>query len=31
MPADVDDTNMVLTIQNATKVFNETQKFRNVA
>lgn len=26
-PADVDDTNMVLTIQNATKVFNETQKF----
>ena len=30
-PADVDDTNMVLTIQNATKVFNETQKFRNVA
>ena len=27
MPADVDDTNMVLTIQNATKVFNETQKF----
>lgn len=26
-PADVMDTNMVLTIQNATKVFNETQKF----
>lgn len=26
-PADVDETNMVLTIQNATKVFNETQKF----
>lgn len=26
-PADVDDTNMVLTIQNATQVFNETQKF----
>lgn len=26
-PADVDDTNMILTIQNATKVFNETQKF----
>lgn len=26
-PADVLDTNMVLTIQNATKVFNETQKF----
>jgi hypothetical protein len=26
-PADVSDTNMVLTIQNATKVFNETQKF----
>lgn len=24
-PADVDDTNMVLTIQNATKVFNETR------
>lgn len=26
-PADVMDTNMVLTIQNATQVFNETQKF----
>ena len=26
-PADVLDTNMVLTIQNATKVFNEEQKF----
>ena len=26
-PADVDETNMVLTIQNATKVFNESQKF----
>lgn len=26
-PADVIDTNMVLTIQNATQVFNETQKF----
>lgn len=26
-PADVMDTNMVLTIQNATKVFNEEQKF----
>lgn len=26
-PADVMDTNMTLTIQNATKVFNETQKF----
>lgn len=26
-PADVDDTNMIMTIQNATKVFNETQKF----
>lgn len=26
-PADVDDTNMILTIQNATKVYNETQKF----
>lgn len=26
-PADVMDTNMVLSIQNATKVFNETQKF----
>lgn len=26
-PADVDETNMVLTIQNATKVFNEEQKF----
>lgn len=26
-PADMDDTNQVLTIQNATKVFNETQKF----
>ena len=26
-PADVLDTNMILTIQNATQVFNETQKF----
>lgn len=26
-PADVMDTNMILTIQNATKVFNEEQKF----
>ena len=26
-PADVDETNMVLTIQNATKAFNESQKF----
>ena len=26
-PADVMDTNMILTIQNATQVFNETQKF----
>lgn len=26
-PADMDDTNQVLTITNATKVFNETQKF----
>ena len=26
-PADVLDTNMILTIQNATKVFNEEQKF----
>ena len=26
-PADVDDTNMILTIQNATQVFNQTQKF----
>ena len=26
-PADMDETNQVLTIQNATKVFNETQKF----
>ena len=26
-PADVDDTNMILTIENATKVFNVTQKF----
>ena len=27
-PADVLDTNMILTIQNATKVFNEEQKFQ---
>ena len=26
-PADMDDTNQVVTIQNATKVFNETEKF----
>lgn len=26
-PADMDETNQVVTIQNATKVFNETQKF----
>ena len=26
-PADMDDTNQVVTITNATKVFNETQKF----
>ena len=26
-PADMDETNQVLTITNATKVFNETQKF----